>query len=324
MTEKADTPKKRGRGRPATGRDPLIGFRLPPVLRERLDTWAEKSPEQMTRSEAARRLIERALGSPTTEAPTPPKKKGQASRGESADQRLVKRGARALRTQTLARLPEVAEREALAERAHYRQFHDGETIFLMGEPTTSITSILSGRVRISRPAPEGREIILGELGPGEIMGELSVLDGGGRFASATAIKEVELMILERGDYLSFLYEHPAACLSLLARVTARLRRSDERMSDIGYADLSDRLAKTLLSYASTTVAGRASAPFKLSLSQSEIADMVGATRESVNRQLTKWQKEGWIDIQRGWITVLDPDNIIRQQPLGPGKTPDKP
>src|SRR5262245_20795642 len=186
-----------------------------------------------------------------------------------------------------------AGRRRLAEHAHRKSYAAGQKIFPFGSAGHSMMAILTGTVRISRPAPGGKEVILGDIGAGQVLGEIAILDGGERSAEATALTKCELLVLERRDVLPFLEANPKVCLKLLELICGKLRRSDERMTDMSFADLSVRLAKTILSYNKT----------RLPFTQTELADMVGATRESVNRQLREWQKLGLIELKEGWLCI---------------------
>jgi CRP/FNR family cyclic AMP-dependent transcriptional regulator len=161
-------------------------------------------------------------------------------------------------------------------------------------------------VRISLPTHKGREIVLADMPAGEVFGEIALLDGKERSADATALTKCELLVLERHDVLPFLENNPAACLRLMELLCARIRRSDERMADIAFFDIPARLAKTLLRLAAE---GSGKRPTKLSVSQSDLAKMIGGTRENVNRCLRDWQKRGILDIKEGWTTILKPDAL---------------
>jgi CRP-like cAMP-binding protein len=165
-------------------------------------------------------------------------------------------------------------------------------------------AVVVGTVRISRPTVRGKEIILADLRPGEIFGEIALLDGRPRSADATALTNCELMVLQRRDVLAFLEKNPLACMKLMEILCARIRRSDERMADIAFFNLPVRLAKILLSY---QPAGRGA--MKLSLSQSELAEMAGGTREKVNRCLREWQRQGVLDLKNRWTIILKPQAL---------------
>jgi CRP/FNR family cyclic AMP-dependent transcriptional regulator len=136
------------------------------------------------------------------------------------------------------------------------------------------------------------------------LGEIALLDGRERSANVRALTKCELLVLERRDVMPFLERNPKACLQLMALLCARIRRSDERMSDIAFFDLPARLAKTLLHY---PAAGHD--PPRLSLSQTELADMAGGTRENVNRCLRDWQRRGILGLKEGWTIILKPDAL---------------
>jgi CRP/FNR family transcriptional regulator, cyclic AMP receptor protein len=196
------------------------------------------------------------------------------------------------------------ERRELAAYAHVRSFAAGESICRLGDRGDTMMAVAVGTVRVSLPTAKGKELILADLPPGELLGEIALLDGRPRSASATALTNCELMILERRDVLPFLERNPAACLKLMEMLCAQIRRSDERMYDIAFLDLPVRLAKTLL-HCVRPGEGR----MKLSLSQNELAEMVGATRENVNRCLRGWQRQGILELKDRWTIILKPDAL---------------
>ncbi len=196
------------------------------------------------------------------------------------------------------------ERHDLAALARTRSFATNEPIFHVGEPGSSMMGVLVGVVRISLPAPKGREVILVDLPAGELFGEIALLDGKPRSASASALTNCELMVLERRDMLQFLEHNPIACLNLMQLLCARIRRSDERMAEIAFFDLPARLAKALLRYPAPS-----RGPQKLALSQRELAEMSGATRENVNRCLREWQRRGILELKNRWTIILKPEAL---------------
>ena len=198
-------------------------------------------------------------------------------------------------------------RRELAGHARRESFDIGEPIFHVGAPGQSMMVILNGTVRVSLPGPRGKGVILVDLPAGELLGEVALLDGKERSADATALTRCELVVLERRDVVAFLEKRPDICLKLLELMCARLRKSDQRMSDIAFLELSVRLAKVLLDRISPT--GRAGAKSKLSLSQTELANMINATRENVNRCLRNWKRQGILDLDERWIVVLQRDAL---------------
>jgi CRP/FNR family transcriptional regulator, cyclic AMP receptor protein len=174
-------------------------------------------------------------------------------------------------------------------------------------PGQSMMVILKGVVRVSLPGPKGKMVILADLTAGEVLGEVALLDGKERSADATALTNCAVAVLERRDVIPFLENRPDTCLKLLEFMCARLRKSDERMSEIAFFELPARLAKVLLErIGGPTATGPAS---KLSLSQSELAGMINASRENVNRCLRDWQRHGIVSIDERWISVLQRDAL---------------
>jgi CRP-like cAMP-binding protein len=196
------------------------------------------------------------------------------------------------------------QRRDLAAHAKSRIFARNEPIFHVGEPAYSMMGVMVGTVRISLPTWKGKEVILADLPAGELFGEIALLDGKPRSASATALTKCELLVLERRDFLSFLERSPTACFNLMQLLCGRVRRSDERMAEIAFFDLPARLAKALLRYSAQ---GRG--PPKLSLSQRELAEMAGATRENVNRCLREWQRRGILQLKDRWTIILKPEAL---------------
>ena len=196
-------------------------------------------------------------------------------------------------------------RRELISHAWPRSVTAGQAICHVGQPGHNMMAIVAGSVRISLPTLRGREIILADLPAGELFGEIAMLDGKPRSANATARTNCDLLVLERRDVLAILEKYPAACLKMMEILCARIRRSDERMADIAFFDLPSRLAKTLLNYPA-----HGHGPSKLSLSQRELAEMSGGTRENVNRCMRDWQRRGILKIEDRWTTILLPD-ILR-------------
>ncbi|WP_294540351.1 Crp/Fnr family transcriptional regulator [uncultured Rhodoblastus sp.] len=195
----------------------------------------------------------------------------------------------------------------LLKRSSRRHFTSGQVIFRYRTPGQSMMVLLSGEVRISLPEPNGRVIILADLQRGAILGEMSVLDGEERSADATALTACELLALERSDVLAFLERHPGVCLDILHMVCARLRDANERTLDLGFLDVPSRLAKMLLARAKKRGnAAPGGATLRISDSQSDLAAMIGASREKVNRSLKQMQQQGIVATRDGRIEILNP------------------
>lgn len=200
-------------------------------------------------------------------------------------------------------------RRDLAAFAHIKRYAAGETIFDMGSPGQSMMAIAEGSVRVSVLTPSARDVTLAELRAGDVFGEIALLDGGERSANVKALTNCTLVVLERRSLLEVLNHNPDLSIRLIELLCQRVRRSDERMMEIAFLDLPARLAKALLRV-TTSAPGSPEKPLtKLSMSQSEIAAMIGNTRENVNRCLRKWQRAEYIDLKDGWLIIRDREQL---------------
>ena len=196
------------------------------------------------------------------------------------------------------------ERKDLVARARVRTFSNGDTVFLMGAPGDSMMAVLKGNVRISCPSAEGKEIVLGTVLPGDFFGEVALLDGKPRSADAKAVTACSLAVLERRDVLDFLERHPGAWDGLVQVLCGRLRKLTEKTAEVALLDLAGRLAKALLRLAGADQDGSpATALAPIGLSQRELGNIVGASRESINKCLREWQRTGLIKSENNLITI---------------------
>ena len=191
------------------------------------------------------------------------------------------------------------DRDQLVARAHIRRFAVGEAIFHMGSPGSSMMAVLSGQVRISISSPDGKELLLAILQPGEVFGEIALFDGKERSADARAMTACSLAVLERRDVLVFLERHPASWPRIVEVLCERFRENTQHAAEVSLLQLPARLAKALLRMAAEGPAGGKS------LSQRELGNMVGAARESVNKCLNDWQRRGVIRLDDNAIVILD-------------------
>jgi CRP/FNR family transcriptional regulator, cyclic AMP receptor protein len=203
--------------------------------------------------------------------------------------------------------------EDLAARARRRRFAAGEVIFHEGDPGRSLCVLDSGRIKITAASEQGQEALLAVVGPGEFFGELALFDDSPRSADAVAIESTQTLNLTREDFLKVLDQYPAVARHLLAVLARTIRRLTAELSDIVFLDVDSRIAKRLLdlaeSHGQDTAEGRLIA---LALSQAEIGQMVGATRESVNQCLRRFQSAGLIKVARQKIVVLKPEALQRR------------
>jgi CRP-like cAMP-binding protein len=198
--------------------------------------------------------------------------------------------------------------DGLANFATVRHFEADDEIFAKGDPGNALCGVLMGRVCIYTVSSEGEEAILNILEPGEIFGEIALLDGGPRTASARAMKPVDLLQIHRDHFNPFLHEHPEIAVAMLPVLCGRIRMNVEFIEDAVFLHLPARLAKRLLSLAE--VHGKPEprgVRIGFRLSQQDLAHMIGATRERVNKELSLWRERGLIAIEDGMIVLCRPD-----------------
>ena len=193
------------------------------------------------------------------------------------------------------------EQQRLFARVRIRNLAAGEAVFLMGSAGDTMMAVLSGKIRISVPSAEGRELLLAILSPGEVFGEIALLDGKQRTADATAMTDCSLAALDRRDVLAFLERHPAVWLNIVNVLCSRVRKADEYLAEVAFLQLPARLAKALLR--EMTADDRPKGTQQIELSQRELGNLVGAARESVNKCLRQWQDNGIISVKGSVITV---------------------
>ena len=208
----------------------------------------------------------------------------------------------------LARLPE-EELKALASKGHVHNYTNGTAIFHEGDPGDALHIVIEGGVRIVVASPRGVEATVALLGPGECVGDLALLDGRPRSASAIASGSTKTLVVRRDDFTKWLSERPAAAAALLETLSLRVRRTDEALADFAFLDLPHRLAKRLLDVASVQQDGSKLSGFQIKITQAELASMLGVSRESVNKQLNRFARDGWIALSRGAVRLEDAEAL---------------
>jgi CRP-like cAMP-binding protein len=198
------------------------------------------------------------------------------------------------------------ELDQLLARARVTTYRAREEIFHKGSPGTGLLAVLGGRVRISSLGPEGGEVVLNVIEAGEVFGEIALLDGKERTADAAALTDCELLAIDRRDFVPFLRANPDVALRLLAVLCHRLRRTTEQVEDMIFLDGPSRLAKKLLQLAEAHGGADAAG---VRISQRELGSMLGLSRESINKQLALWHRDGVIRVDRGGVTILDRDAL---------------
>jgi CRP/FNR family transcriptional regulator, cyclic AMP receptor protein len=206
-------------------------------------------------------------------------------------------------------LDALSEEEAayLRARGAKRRFPRGDALFREQEPSDRVMLLLAGRVKIASVAEDGRESVLAFRGPGEVLGELSAIDGRPRSAGVVAVDNVEALVIPARDFRGFLERSPRAALWILERLVTRLREADRKRAEFGASDTIGRVAARLVELA--TEYGReqpgGGIRIDLPITQEELASWVGSSREGVNKALHTLRGLRWVATERRAITVLD-------------------
>lgn len=203
--------------------------------------------------------------------------------------------------------------DQLATKLHRRRFEHDQIIFHKNDPGSTLYIIISGKVKIALPSSEGEHVLVALLSTGDFFGELSLLDGEARSATAIAAEDTDILTLDRDDLLLYLSENPKASTVILSELSLRLRRTDELLGDAAFCNLSTRLSKRILDLSSRYGQPDENGKTRINmrLRQQDLADMVGATRESVNKTLKTYKQKALIDLTRGYLTILDDEGLRR-------------
>ena len=212
------------------------------------------------------------------------------------------------------------EPEALDQLCRYAKhitLKRGASIFCKGDPGNSLFAVISGTVKISISSPDGRNAILNLIGPGEIFGDIAVLDGAPRSADATANTNCEFFVIDRREFLPFVRSQPALSMKFIELLCERLRRTSEQVEQIILQNLPGRLASALIGL--TEKRKLEPANQTIAITQQEISEMVGMTRESINKQLRAWAARKWVRLEHGAIVVLDVGSLRELAEAGSGE-----
>ena len=205
--------------------------------------------------------------------------------------------------------------EQLFRYAKLTTFKRGATICSKGDPGNSLFAVISGTVKISVSSPDGRNAILNLIGAGDLFGEIAVLDGQARTADATANTNCEIYVIDRRDFLPFVRSQPALAMKFIEILCARLRWTSDQVEQVILQDLPGRLAATLLGLIEKRKLDPNSRT--IAVTQQEISEMVGMTRESINKQLRAWAARSWVRLEHGAIVVLDAEALRGLAEAGP-------
>ena len=198
----------------------------------------------------------------------------------------------------------------LVEMLERRTYRKGQVILRQGDEGDSLFVIVSGRVRIYTLSPEGHELSVMIGDPGDFFGEMAMLDGEPRSANAEAMQRTEVLLLQRRAFRHHLLAHPTAALHIIETLSQRLRRTTESAEELVSLNVPQRIARKLLELAERYGVDHGDGTLiDLDLSQEAIASLVGTTRESANRALSRWREQGIVQIERVRIRVLNPEKL---------------
>ena len=205
--------------------------------------------------------------------------------------------------------------KALFNSTRLREIKKGEVLFRKGSEGTALYIVKKGRVKIVLPSKVGDEVILAIFSEGDFFGEMALLDGMPRSADAVALEPSELLVLDRTDFIHFLKNNEQAIQAILYSLSMRLRKTDDLLEDTCFLNISARFAKKLVELAET-YGQRDEGPtlIDLDLKQRDLASMIGATRESVNKELRLLREKGLVSTVENRIRIHNIDLLKRRIP----------
>jgi CRP/FNR family cyclic AMP-dependent transcriptional regulator len=214
----------------------------------------------------------------------------------------------------LARVPLFAELssselERIAQVAVPRTFPAGTRVFHEGDPGDSCYIVRSGVCRVTREHSDGRAITLANLEQGDIFGELAMLDGDTRSASVEALEDTDLLALPGGDVKALLRDHPELAVKLVEALVRRLRTANERISNQSFRTVPGRVAGVLNGLLTDERPGGEVTSVTIHMTQSDLAQLAGTSRESVSRFLATLERAGVVQCGRGRVTVIEPERL---------------
>jgi CRP-like cAMP-binding protein len=198
-----------------------------------------------------------------------------------------------------------SEADAILAQATVARYAEGVLIFAKGDPGNSMMAVLRGRVMISSPSVDGRQVVLTTFREGDVFGEIALLDGKERTADATAAADCELLVVPRRSLLGLLERQPELAHQLLIVLCERIRRTNEQVEDFAFLHLETRIAKALLRLAQEEGQRAPASHLGLKISQRALGEIVGSSRESVNKHLQDWKRSGIIELEKGSILIRD-------------------
>ena len=206
-----------------------------------------------------------------------------------------------------------AEASSLRESMVLVKVSKGNTLFKEGDDGNRLYVVLEGKLKLGITSNDGRENLLSILGPGEMFGELSLFDPGPRTATATAVTDARLLSLAHDQVIGWVSEHPKVSLQLLGRLAQRLRRSNEVLADLVFSDVPGRVAKAIMDLGERFGVKKVDGLYvNHDLTQEELAQLVGASRETVNKALADFAGRGWVRLEPRSVVVLDIERLSKR------------
>ncbi|WP_448205922.1 Crp/Fnr family transcriptional regulator [Azospirillum sp. sgz302134] len=219
---------------------------------------------------------------------------------------LLKDAAAILRRNRLLKGLDDQQMAELVALGRPSRFAEEQTLFSKGDPGDCLYAILKGQIAVSTSSVDGKTMLLNILNPGDVLGEIAMLDGKERTATATALRPAELFRIDRPEFITFLERHPRLCIQMMEMLCERLRWVSENIEDAVFHDVPRRLARRILllaeSYGQRTPAGLR---VNQAVSQEALAAMLGVTREMVNKSLRALRNSGAIAYTKGFIVITD-------------------
>jgi len=210
------------------------------------------------------------------------------------------------------------ELEKLLDVTTTKRVAPKEVLFHKGDPGNQLYGVVSGRLKVLSTSGDGKEVVFALSGPGDVIGEVAVMDSNPRSATVVALEASELLTLHRRDLIPFLERHPKVAIHVATVLAKCVRDLSQHTEDAQFMPLQSRMAKKVLRladvYGKKLEGGAIS--IEIRLSQQDLADLVGTTRESVNKQLKGWEEQGIVELGRSHITVTDRDALGELSDMG--------
>ena len=201
------------------------------------------------------------------------------------------------------------ELERISRVSVARSFPAGVRVFHEGDHSDACYLVRTGDLRVTREHPDGRAIALATLGPGDIFGELAMLDGEARSASVETLTDAELLALPAGDVRRLLADHPDISVKPIAALTRRLRETNERVARQSFQTVPSRVAGVLTQLIAEESAAEGRHGITIRMTQADLAQLAGTSRESVSRFLATLERAGVVQVGRGRVTVVEPRRL---------------